>query len=70
MKVVGSCTKFILFGDLNMGAESSTLEDINENSLLTKLTGDLKVERDDIFWDQLLDFAFEYPQDRFVFFKL
>lgn len=47
-----------------MGAESSTLEDINENSLLTKLTGALKVERDDTFWDKLLDFEFEYPQDR------
>ena len=52
-----------------MGAESSTLEDINENSLLTKLTGALKVERDDTFWDKLLDFEFEYPQDRYVFFQ-
>ena len=47
-----------------MGAESSTLAEIDNNGLLSKLTGSIKVERDDKFWEELLEFAFEVPEDR------
>ena len=47
-----------------MGAESSTLAEIDKNSLLARLTGNVKVERDDNFWDNLLQFAFELPEER------
>ena len=50
--------------DLDMGAESSTLAEIDDNGLLSKLTGSIKVERDDKFWEELLEFAFEVPEDR------
>lgn len=50
-----------------MGAESSTLAEIDDNKLLVDLTGNKKIERDaDEFWDALLQFVFELPEDRLV----
>lgn len=48
-----------------MGAESSTLAEIDSNKLLLELTGNSKKERDDEkFWNELLGFVFELPDDR------
>lgn len=47
-----------------MGLESSTLAEIDSNELLQGLTGNLKKEREDTFWNELLGFSFEAPEDK------
>ncbi len=47
-----------------MGAESSTLADVDKNEYLCRLTGNAKVEREEKFWDELLDFTFEFAESR------
>ena len=49
-----------------MGAESSTLAEIDSNKFIIELVGSTKKERDDEFWEELLNFTFEAPDDRFA----
>ncbi|XP_065063969.1 dymeclin-like isoform X2 [Rhopilema esculentum] len=47
-----------------MGAESSTVAEIDSNKFINELVGSTKKERDDEFWEELLNFTFEAPDDR------
>ena len=44
-----------------MGAKHSSIAELSDNHTLKWLCGDVKIKREDEFWDDLLAFTFSTP---------
>lgn len=47
-----------------MGAQQSSVEELTTNEFLMKLVKDVRIDREDKFWNDLLNFTFKAPLEK------
>lgn len=47
-----------------MGAQQSSIEELPTNEFLIKLVKDERIDREDKFWNDLLNFTFKAPLEK------